>query len=270
MKTPSPFPPFDSDQQDDDGVKHRSIPLRFVVPNIITTMAIVAGLSSIRMGLDGRFDVAVIMLLIAAFLDGMDGRVARAIKGSSRFGEQLDSLADAINFGVVPAFLAYIFILDKMGDIGWLAALVYAVACCLRLARFNVMLEDKNRPQWQKNYFVGIPSPAGGVALLLPVYLSHLGMEIDDWMAGIFCIYTLLVALLMVSNLPVWNGKSVSAGLRRDIVVPVLLVVVVYLVLLVSYMWQTLAISCLVYLALLPVSAWVYHRRVRYEAKQEQ
>lgn len=270
MKTPSPFPPFDADNaHNSESLKHRaSIPLRFVIPNIITIMAIVSGLSSVRMALENRFELAVILLLVAALLDGADGRIARAINGSSRFGEQLDSLADAINFGVVPALLAYIYILERMGKLGWLAALIYSVACCLRLARFNVMLEDNNHdaPEWKKNYFVGVPSPGGGCILLLPVYLGFLDMPIDNTVAMVFCIYTIVIALLMVSNFPVWNAKSIRSGVRRDVVIPAQLFIVVYFVLLVSYMWQTLAVSTFVYLGFLPLSAYAYHRRARIEA----
>lgn len=271
MKTPSPFPPFNADDaHDSENPKLRtSIPIRFVIPNVITIMAIVSGLSSVRMAIENRFEVAVVLLLIAALLDGVDGRIARAINGSSRFGEQLDSLADAINFGVVPAFLVYIYILERMGKLGWLAVLIYSVACCLRLARFNVMLDDNDMPEWKKDYFVGIPSPGGGYILLLPVYLGFLGMPVDDTTAMVFCVYTVVVAILMVSNLPVWNGKSIRAGVRRDVVIPAQLFVVVYFVLLVSYMWPTLAISTFVYLAFLPLSVFAYQRRARIEARKK-
>jgi len=245
MKTPSPFPPFDADDMhdNDEHEKNRTfIPLRFVIPNIITIMAIVCGLSSVCMAFEKRFELAVILLLVAAVLDGVDGRIARAIKGSSRFGEQLDSLADAINFGVVPALLIYIYILERMDKLGWLAALIYSVACCLRLARFNVMLDDTNtkpKPKWKKNYFIGVPSPGGGCILLLPVYLGFLGMPVDDTTAMIFCFYTVIVAI------------------------PVQLFVVIYFVLLVGYMWLTLAVSTIAYLVFLPLSAYAYRRHVR-------
>ncbi|RCL03089.1 MAG: CDP-diacylglycerol---serine O-phosphatidyltransferase [Candidatus Tokpelaia sp. JSC189] len=267
MKTPSPFPPFNADNaHNSENPKLRSaIPIRFVIPNMITIIAIVSGLSSVRMAIENRFELAVILLLVAAFLDGVDGRIARAINGSSRFGEQLDSLADAINFGVVPAFLVYIYILERIGKLGWLAVLIYSVACCLRLARFNIMLDDNDMPEWKKNYFVGIPSPGGGYILLLPVYLGFLGMPVDDTSAMIFSVYTIVVAVLMVSNLPVWNGKSIHASMRRDVVIPVQLFIVAYFVLLVSYMWPTLAISTFFYLAFLPLSVFVHQRRARSE-----
>jgi len=284
MKPPLPFPPFDGDElprrqgaapaagDSAEGAeaalrRHRLISFRLLLPNLITTMAIVSGLTGMRLAIDGRIEKAVICLLLAAFLDGIDGRIARAMRGSSRFGEQLDSLADAINFGAAPAVIAYIYILRDMGQFGWLAALIYSVACCLRLARFNVMIDDKaGRPKWQQNYFIGVPSPAGACAVLLPVYLGSLGLPLGEPAALIFSIYTICIALLMVCNLPVWNGKSIRAGLRRDIVVPALFFAVIYLVLLFSYMWATLAVSIVLYLLFLPLSAYGYYRRGKKEA----
>lgn len=288
MKPPLPFPPFDGDKRpknrkafDADSVygqaasaggeaqekQRKFISFRFLLPNIITVAAIICGLSGVRMALENRYETAVVCLLIAAFLDGIDGRIARAIRGTSRFGEQLDSLADAINFGAAPALVVYSYILHDMGRFGWLAALIYSTACCLRLARFNVMIGDKNtRPPWRQNYFVGLPSPAGGCLLLLPVYLGFLGMPLTHGTALIFSFYSICIALLMVCNLPVWSGKAVQAGVRRDIVIPALFFVVIYLVLLVSYMWETLAVSGFIYLALLPFSAYSYYRRSKKEA----
>lgn len=287
MKPSFPFPPFDGDKRPEENRysgsrigsdkadqekqgqerRHKFISLRVLLPNLITTMAIVSGLSAVRMAFENRFETSVICLLIAAFLDGVDGRIARATRGTSRFGEQLDSLADAINFGAAPALVTYIYILHDMGRLGWLAALIYSIACCLRLARFNVMIGDKNKMlKWQQNYFVGLPSPSGCCLLLLPVYLGFLGLEKTNGASLFFCFYTIFIALLMVCNLPVWNGKSVRAEVRRDIVVPALFFVVIYMVLLVSYMWETLAVSSLVYLALLPLSAYSYYRRSKKEA----
>lgn len=287
MKPSFPFPPFDGDKSPEEeqdfaaggscdallpngqlpSRRHKFIPFRFLLPNIITTMAIISGLTAIRMAIDGGFEKAVIFLLLAAFLDGIDGRIARAVRGTSRFGEQLDSLADAINFGAAPALVAYVYILHDMGRLGWLAALIYSVACCLRLARFNVMIGDKiKRPKWQQNYFVGVPSPGGACLLMLPVYLGFLGMPQTAQTAFVFSLYTICIALLMVCNLPVWNGKSIRAGVRRDIVIPALFFVVIYLVLLFSYMWETLAVSILVYLLFLPLSAYSYYRRGRRES----
>ena len=165
MEIEGPFPPFEPDGPGDSGKsgsngRLRDIPLRFVLPNIITVLAICAGMTGVRLAFEGRFDDAVLMVLLAALLDGLDGRVARLVKGSSKFGAEMDSLADIVNFGVAPALVLYVFVLDEAGSLGWIAALLYAIACGLRLARFNVMMENRDRPQWQGAYFTGVPAPA--------------------------------------------------------------------------------------------------------------
>ncbi len=201
------------------------------------------------------------MVLVAAFLDGIDGRVARMMKGSSKFGAQMDSLADIVNFGVAPALVLYAFMLDQARSFGWIAALLYAIACCLRLARFNVMLEDPNRPAWQSNYFIGVPAPAGAMLVLLPVYLGFLGLTPTRALAFGVAVYTVAIAFLLVSRLPVYNGKSAGSLVRRDIVMPLILFVVVYVAFLMSFTWQTLSITALAYLAFLPFSLAAWNRR---------
>ena len=151
------------------GPRIREIPLRMMFPNLITVLAICAGLSGIRFGFEGRFEPAVVMVLLAAFLDGVDGRLARLLKATSKFGAQMDSLADIVNFGVAPALVLYAFLLDRAGSPGWIAALLFASACGMRLARFNVLDEDTEQPAWQAEYFVGVPAPAGAVLVMLPL-----------------------------------------------------------------------------------------------------
>ena len=155
-----------------------------VLPNLITVLAICAGLSGIRLAFEARFETAVVMVLFAAFLDGIDGRLARMMKATSKFGAQMDSLADIVNFGVAPALVLYAFLLDRAGSPGWIAALLFAIACGLRLARFNVLDEDLDRPAWQAEYFVGVPAPAGAVLVLLPVYLAFIGVYEPDRMTA--------------------------------------------------------------------------------------
>lgn len=267
MKSGSPFPPFEPDNNSESEQHKRRAPIamRYLVPNVITVLAIVAGMSSIRMAIEHRFESAILMLLIAAVLDGIDGRIARLMNGSSQFGEQMDSLADVINFGVAPAIICYSYILDQGRNFGWMAAVIYCVACSLRLARFNVSLERKDTPDWQKHYFVGVPAPAGGCLVLLPVYLGSLDMPVNHFTAIIFSLYTLVIAFLLVSKLPVYNAKSFGKGVRRDIVVPLMLVIVAYVVLLVSYTWLTLTISAFAYLCFLPFSVLAYRRRAQKE-----
>ncbi len=250
------------------GPRIREIPLRLVLPNLITVLAICAGLSGIRLAFENRFETAVVMVLIAAFLDGIDGRVARMLKATSKFGAQMDSLADIVNFGVAPALVLYAYILDLGGSPGWIAALLFAIACGLRLARFNVLDEDLTRPAWQGEYFVGVPAPAGAVVVLLPVYLMFIGaIEPNRTVALASAVYAVAIAFLLVSRLPVWSGKRLRVP--GDKVMPLILGVVFLALLLFSYPWQTLSVAVVAYLAFLPLSARAYSRRAAIEQAKE-
>lgn len=260
-----PFPPFEPHGR--GGPRIREIPLRMVVPNLITVLAICAGLSGVRLAFEHEFETAVIMVLIAAFLDGIDGRVARALKATSKFGAEMDSLADIVNFGVAPGLVLYAYLLDRAGPLGWIAALLFAIACGLRLARFNVLEDDKSRPVWQGDYFVGVPAPAGAVLVMLPIYLGFLGVAPEPWFAVASSIYTIVIALLLVSRLPVYSGKSEGSRIRRDLVVPLMLGAAFYVLLLAGYTWQTVTASAIIYLACLPLSARAYSRRAGREAE---
>src|SRR6201994_5188615 len=152
----------------------RRIPVRTLVPNVITLLALCAGLTAIRMAFENRYVLALAAIVFAAFLDGIDGRLARFLKGTSRFGAELDSLADFVNFGVAPALILYFWGLHDLKSAGWIAALVFATCCGLRLARFNVMIDDPNKPAWAADFFTGIPAPAGAITRLLPIYLNFL------------------------------------------------------------------------------------------------
>ena len=210
------FQPFEPHGR--GGPRIGEIPLRMVLPNLVTVLAICAGLSGIRLAFEGRFETAVVMVLIAAFLDGIDGRLARMLKATSRFGAQMDSLADIVNFGVAPALVLYAYLLDRAGSPGWIAALLFAIACGLRLARFNVLDEDLDRPAWQAEYFVGVPAPAGAVVVLLPVYLVFVGaLDADRTLAFVASGFTILVAFLLVSRLPVYSGKKIKVRRRSRV-----------------------------------------------------
>lgn len=243
------------------GPRLREIPLRLMIPNMITVLAICAGLSGIRLAFENRFELAVGMVLLAAFLDGIDGRVARLLKATSNFGGQMDSLADIINFGVAPALVLYVFLLDQARSIGWIAALIYAIATGLRLARFNVMAERQVKASWQSEYFVGVPAPAGAILVLLPVYIGLLGFAPERVFALIASAYTVLIAFLLVSRLPVWSGKSETSRVRRDLVLPVILVVVLYVATLMTYTWETMVVTALAYLISLPFGARAWQRK---------
>lgn len=256
------FQPFEPHGR--GGPRIGEIPPRLMIPNLVTVLAICAGLSGIRLAFEGRFETAVIMVLAAAFLDGIDGRLARMLKATSRFGAQMDSLADIVNFGVAPALVLYAYLLDRAGSPGWIAVLLFAIACGMRLARFNVLDEDPDRSAWQAEYFVGVPAPAGAVVVLLPVYLTFAGaLPPDRPLAFVAAGFTVLVAFLMVSRLPVFSGKKLR--MRGDRVLPTLLGAVLLVLLLFAYPWQTLSAAVLAYLVFLPLSARAYARRARAE-----
>ena len=262
----APFKKFEA--HGSGGPRIREIPMRMVLPNLVTVLAICAGLSGIRFGFEGRFEPAVVMVLLAAFLDGIDGRLARMLKATSKFGAQMDSLADIVNFGVAPALVLYAFLLDRAGSFGWIAALLFTIACGLRLARFNVLDEDNDRPIWQSEYFVGVPAPAGAVLVMLPLYLSFLRLGIEPSRPAAFVAtgFTVLVAFLLVSRLPVYSGKSLKVP--GDKVLPIILAVVLYVLLLMTYPWYTLTASVAGYLLFLPFSVRAYSKRAKREGEK--
>ncbi|MGX5842610.1 CDP-alcohol phosphatidyltransferase family protein [Mesorhizobium sp. ArgA1] len=262
----APFKKFEA--HGSGGPRIREIPMRMVLPNLVTVLAICAGLSGIRFGFEGRFEPAVVMVLLAAFLDGIDGRLARMLKATSKFGAQMDSLADIVNFGVAPALVLYAFLLDRAGSPGWIAVLLFAIACGLRLARFNVLDEEHDRPIWQSEYFVGVPAPAGAVLVMLPLYLSflHVGVEPSRTAAFVASGFTILVAFLLVSRLPVYSGKSLKVP--GDKVLPIILAVVLYVLLLMTYPWYTLTASVAGYLIFLPFSVRAYSKRAKIEGEK--
>src|SRR6266542_5312448 len=170
------FPPFEPDRDGRGRRRFRPIPVRTLVPNLITLLALCAGLTAVRLAIEGKLEFALAAIVLAAVLDGIDGRLARLIKGTSRFGAELDSLADFVNFGVAPALILYFWDLHELRSAGWIAALAFAICAGLRLARFNVSTDDPNRPAWASNFFVGMPAPAGAITVLLPIYLYFLGV----------------------------------------------------------------------------------------------
>ena len=249
----------------------RRIPVRTLVPNVITLLALCAGLTAIRMAFEDRYVLALAAVVFAAVLDGLDGRLARLLKGTSRFGAELDSLSDFVNFGVAPALILYFWGLHELKSAGWIAAMVFAICTGLRLARFNVMIDDPDRPVWTANFFVGMPAPAGAITVLLPIYLSFLGLPRSEVLTWIMLFYTLGIALLMVSRLPVFSGKRVGTRVPTEMVGPVILLVILSVALLISYPWALLTAATLAYLVSLPfgyLSYRGYEQRSR-EAKSE-
>ena len=255
------FPPFDPTPPSSPHRRRRfkAIPVRVLLPNLITLLALCAGLTAIRVVIEHNIQLALAAIVFAALLDGIDGRVARLLKGTSRFGAELDSLADFVNFGVAPALILYFWGLHELKSAGWIAALVFAICAALRLARFNVMIDEPNQPVWAGNFFTGIPAPAGAITVLLPVYLALLGVPINLIVVWVTFVYTLMIALLMVSRLPVFSGKRVGKRVPPEMVLPVFVVVVLFFALLISYPWAVLTTGTLAYLVCLPVG-WLSYR----------
>ncbi|WP_420415591.1 CDP-alcohol phosphatidyltransferase family protein [Roseibium sp.] len=238
------------------------MPLRLIVPNMVTLLALCSGLTAVRMAYEGRWEFAVGAVILAAVLDGLDGRVARLMKGTSKFGAELDSLADFVNFGVVPALMLYIWILKDAGSIGWIAALIFAISMALRLARFNVALEDPDKPAWASRFFTGVPAPAGALTVLLPLYFEFLGL-FPHWFAdsAVVAVYTIGIAFLLISRLPTFSGKNVGTRVRRDYVLPLFVFAVLFVALTASFPFRILAAGSVLYLLSIPFS-WRAHRKL--------
>jgi len=241
--------------------RFRPIPVRMLVPNFITLLAICAGLTAIRLSTEGRMELAVAAIVFAAVLDGIDGRVARMIKGQSKFGAELDSLADFVNFGVAPGLILYFWQLHELKDGGWIAAMIFAISGGLRLARFNATMDDPNKPAYAANYFTGVPAPAGAIAVLLPIYLAFLGLPQPP--AVLTAAYTLVIGFLMVSRLPVFSGKMVRMRVPPEMVLPVFVSVVLFIALLIGYPWHILSAGSVLYLLSLPMGWKSYHDHKR-------
>ncbi|MHA7773288.1 CDP-alcohol phosphatidyltransferase family protein [Roseibium sp. M-1] len=238
------------------------MPLRLIVPNMVTLLALCSGLTAVRMAFEGRWEYAVGAVLVAAVLDGLDGRVARLMKGTSRFGAELDSLSDFVNFGVTPALMLYLWILKDAGNMGWIAGLIFAISAALRLARFNVALDDPNKPAWASRFFTGVPAPAGALTVLLPLYLDFLGL-FPHWFAdsAFVAVYTIVIAFLLISRLPTYSGKTLGTRVRRDYVLPLFVFAVLIVALTVSYPFRMLAGGAVFYLLTIPFS-WRAHRKL--------
>src|SRR5882724_3458232 len=258
---------FDPERRQRRLERLRRIPVRTLVPNVITLLALCAGLTGIRLAIESRYELALAAIVFAAMLDAVDGRVARMIKGTSRFGAELDSLADFVNFGVAPGLILYFWTLNGLGNLGWIAAMVFAICAGLRLARFNVQIEDPNRPAWAGNFFTGMPAPAGAITVLLPIYLGFLQVPMPPGlMLGFTLVYTLGVAALMVSRLPVLSGKKMGTRVPPEMVLPVIVVAVLLIALLVSYPWHLLTVGTIAYLGCLPLGWFSYQRYLQADA----
>ncbi|WP_040621472.1 CDP-diacylglycerol--serine O-phosphatidyltransferase [Rhodovulum sp. PH10] len=264
------FPPFDPDRDRREPRRRgfRPIPVRTLVPNVVTLLSLCAGLTALRLGAEGRFELALAAIVAAAVLDGIDGRLARMLKGTSRFGAELDSLADFVNFGVAPAMILYFWDLQVLKNVGWIVAIVFAICGGLRLARFNVMIDDPNRPPWAGNYFTGIPAPAGAIVVLLPLYLQFLGVAKYLMPSPLVAVYTLVIGILMISKLPVFSGKKFGTRVAPELVLPAFVLAVLFFALLISYPWEVLALGSIVYLGCLPLGWKSYRAHLQADAER--
>ncbi len=241
----------------------KGLPVNSLIPNILTVLAVCAGVTSIRFSMEGQWEMAVMSIAVAAILDTLDGRVARLLKGASKFGAELDSLSDFVSFGVAPAILLYRWTLSDLGGVGWIIVLAYAVCCGLRLARFNIMLDDPNRPAWAADYFTGVPAPAAAGLVLLPVMISF---QIGDDVVRIVylnAINAIFVAFMMVSETPTFSFKRMRV--KRERVLPVLIVVGLLGAVVASYPWLMLSAVTAVYLVSIPLSIQRHRRRTNLE-----
>jgi CDP-diacylglycerol--serine O-phosphatidyltransferase len=250
-------------------LRFRNIPLRVVLPNLVTLLALCMGLTAIRYAIEEDFVKAVTAIMAAAVLDGLDGRLARAIKGTSRFGAELDSLADFVDFGVAPGLLLYLWSLHEITGLGWFAVLAFAIAGALRLARFNVMIDDPAKPAWHAEFFVGMPAPAGAVTVLLPLYLHFSGLELPATKALVpfYIVYVLAIAFLMASRIPHFSGKRIGR-IPRDLVIPVLFGVGVTALLLATYPMEVLSVVSVAFLAMIPFSVKRYNALAKAEMEK--
>ena len=232
---------------------------RMILPNAITLIGVCIGLTSIKFAIDGKFAIAIIAILFAGLMDALDGRIARLIKGTSKMGKELDSLGDVISFGVAPALIMYFWNLQYLEKLGWFVCLVYVVCVALRLARFNISSEEE--PSWKDNFFEGMPSPAGGIIVLMPLILSFSGLDkflfkINyDLLVPIFFI---IVSILLISTIPTYSFKKIV--IPRAMTKFLLFGIVLFFGALLVYTFKILAVSSLVYLCLIPISFFHYKK----------
>jgi CDP-diacylglycerol---serine O-phosphatidyltransferase len=237
---------------------------RMILPNAITLIGVCIGLTSIKFALDGKFALSIIAILFAGLMDALDGRIARLIKGTSKMGKELDSLVDVISFGVAPSFIMYFWSLQYLGKFGWLVCLIYVVCTALRLARFNV--NSNEEPSWKDNFFQGIPSPAGGIIVLMPLIFSFSGFDkiyfnINYELA--VPLTFIITSFFLISTVPTYSFKKIV--IPRKLTVFLLFSIVLFFGLLLIYTFKVLALTGLIYLCLIPISYFHYRKIDRFK-----
>ena len=230
---------------------------RMLLPNMLTLIGVCIGLSSIKFALDAKFELAIIAIIFAGLIDGLDGRIARLIKGTSKVGKELDSLTDVISFGVAPSFIMYFWSLNNLGKFGWLLCLIYVVCVALRLARFNV--NSNEEPSWKDNFFEGVPSPAGGILVLMPLILSLSEFDFFTINYNILVpVFFISVSFLLISKLPTYSLKKII--IPRSTTVFLLFGIVLFFGLLLIYPFKVIFVSGFIYLGLIPISFLHYQK----------
>ena len=230
---------------------------RMILPNMLTLIGVCIGLSSIKFALDQKFELAIIAIIFAGLIDGLDGRIARLIKGTSKVGKELDSLTDVISFGVAPSFIMYFWSLNNLGKFGWLLCLIYVVCVALRLARFNV--NSNEEPSWKDNFFEGVPSPAGGILVLMPLILSLSEFNFFTINYNILVpVFFISVSFLLISKLPTYSLKKII--IPRSMTVFLLFGIVLFFGLLLIYPFKVIFLSGFIYLGLIPISFFHYRK----------
>ena len=232
---------------------------RVILPNMLTLIGVCIGLTSIRFALDGSYEFAIIAIIIAAVIDGLDGRIARLIKGTSKVGKELDSLTDMISFGVAPAFIMYFWKLNELGRLGWLICLIYVICVALRLARFNV--NTGQEPSWRDNFFEGVPSPAGGILVLTPLIFSLTSFDFIKLNYNVIVpVFFIITSLLLISKFPSYSFKKIV--IQRSTTIFLLFGIVLFFGLLLIYPFNVISLSAIIYLAILPVS-FIHYQRLK-------
>ena len=238
---------------------------RYLLPNILTLGGVCLGISSIKFSIDGNYSLAVTLILFAAILDALDGRIARLIKGTSEFGKELDSLTDFVSFGIAPVFVLYFWDLNKYGKLGWAITLLHSVCCVLRLARFNLTKIEETQ-QWKNNFFEGIPSPAGGLLILMPLIYELTNLNFGFDVKNITPYFTVIVAFLLVSKIPTLALKKIS--ISPKVTVFLLLTIGIIIISLLFYTLETLLVFGVVYSLSIPASIFIYRIQNKKNSKK--
>ena len=238
---------------------------RYLLPNILTLGGVCLGISSIKFSIDGNYSLAVIFILFAAILDALDGRIARLIKGTSEFGKELDSLTDFVSFGIAPVFILYFWELNNYGKLGWAITLIYSVCCVLRLARCNLTKVD-SKQLWKSNFFEGVPSPAGGLLILMPLIFELADLNLDFNIKNFTPYFTTLIAILLVSKIPTLSLKKISISPKATAFI--LLGIGIIFISLLYFTFETLLMFGLFYLLSIPVSIFMYKNKNKKEVHE--